>query len=390
MSEPSAVVTARGAERISGGHLWIYRSDVRSAQAAAGDVVRVADERGRLVGRAFWSDGSQIAMRFLTRRDEPVDRAFFARRIQAAAEYRSKVVEDTDAWRVVYGEGDLLPSLIVDRYADVLVIQTLSQGTEKRKAELVEILVEQFAPRGILERNEPKARLLEHLPQTVSVLYGEVPEHVDSRMNGVLLRLDLRRGQKTGAFLDQRENYRAASHYAAGDVLDCFSYQGGFALHVGGQTQSVEAVDISGEALAAARVNAELNGRHNVSFREGNVFDILKEYDQAGRRFDTVVLDPPAFAKNRDALDAASRGYKEINLRSLRLLRPGGILVTCSCSYHLAESRLGEILWEAAVDVGKSIRVVERRGQSRDHPVLLTVPETFYLKCMILKHLDTM
>jgi 23S rRNA (cytosine1962-C5)-methyltransferase len=388
MQEPSAVVTARGAERISGGHLWIYRSDVRSAQAEAGDVVRVTDERGRLVGRAFWSDRSQIALRFLTTRDEPVDRGFLARRIGEAADFRSKVVEDTECWRVVHGEGDLLPSLIVDRYGEFLVIQTLSQGTEKRKAELVEILVEQFAPRGILERNEPKARVLEGLPQSVSVVYGEVPERVDARMNGVQLRLDLRRGQKTGAFLDQRENYRAAANYARGEVLDCFSYQGGFALHVARKAQSVEAVDVSGEALAAARVNAGLNDLSNVTFCEGNAFDILKGYDQAGRRFDTVVLDPPAFAKNRDALEAASRGYKEINLRSLRLLRPGGVLVTCSCSYHLSEARFGEILWEATVDVGKRVRVIERRSQSRDHPILLTVPETLYLKSLILNVLE--
>lgn len=388
MSEPSAVVTARGAERISGGHLWIYRSDVRSAQAAAGDVVRVTDERGRLVGRAFWSDRSQIALRFLTLDDEPVDRAFFERRIRAGADFRAKVVEETDSWRMVHGEGDLLPSLIVDRYGDFLVIQTLSQGTEKRKGELVEILVEQFAPRGILERNEPKTRLLEGLPQNVSVLYGEVPENVEVRMNAVHFRLDLRRGQKTGAFLDQRENYRAAARYAAGDVLDCFSYQGGFAFHAARQAQSVEVVDISGEALAAARVNAELNQARNVTFREGNVFDVLKEYDQAGKRFDAVVLDPPAFAKSRNVLEAASRGYKEINLRSLRLLRPGGMLVTCSCSYHLSEARFGEILWEAAVDVGKRVRVIERREQSRDHPILLTVPETFYLKCLILNNLE--
>jgi len=384
MQEPMAVVTARGAERISGGHLWIYRSDVRNAQAEPGDVVRVTDERGRRVGRAFWSDRSQIALRFLTQEDEPVDRAFFARRIAAAAQYRAQVVEDTDSWRVVHGEGDLLPSLIVDRYGEYLVIQTLSQGTEKRKAELAEILAEQFSPRGILERNETKARALEGLPQTVSVLLGEAPETVDIRMNGAQFRLDLRRGQKTGAFLDQRENYRAAARYARGEVLDCFAYQGGFALHVARGAQSVEAVDISADALAGGRVNAERNDMRNVTFREGNAFDILKEYDQAGRRFDTVVLDPPAFAKSRGALEAAARGYKEINLRSLRLLRPGGVLVTCSCSYHLSEARFGELLWEAAVDVKKRIRVVERRGQSRDHPVLLTVPETSYLKCMIL------
>jgi len=387
MSEPTAVVTARGAERISAGHLWIYRSDVRSALAAAGDVVRVTDERGRLVGRAFWSDKSQIALRFLTRQDEPVDRAFLERRIQGAAELRAKVVEDTDAWRVVYGEGDLLPSLIVDRYGDYLVMQTLSQGTERRKAELVEILAEQFAPRGILERNEPKARLLEGLPQSVSVLHGEVPEEVIVSINGLRFRMDLRRGQKTGAFLDQRENYRAAAHYLRGEVLDCFTYSGGYALHAAQGAEKVEAVDISGAALETASANAKLNSARNVTFREGNVFDILKEYDQAGRRFDAVVLDPPAFAKSRNALEAASRGYKEINLRSLKLLRKGGTLVTCSCSYHLPESKFAEMLWEAAVDVGGQVRVMERRGQSRDHPMLLTVPETIYLKCFILSAL---
>jgi len=387
MSEPSAVVTARGAERISGGHLWIYRSDVRSTRAEPGDIVRVSDERGRFIGRAFWSDRSQIALRFLTRRDEPVDRAFFAQRIRAAAEFRQQVVVETECFRIVYSEGDLLPSLIVDRYADFLVIQTLSQGTEKRKADFVEILNEQFAPLGILERNDPKTRLLEGLPQTVSVLHGEVPEEVVAQMNGVRFRLDLRRGQKTGAFLDQRENYQAAAQYVRGDVLDCFAYEGGFALHLAKRAEQVEVLDSAGDALARARANADLNAAANISFHEGNVFDVLKEYDQAGKRFDALVLDPPAFAKNRSALEAAARGYKEINLRALRLLRPGGVLVTCSCSYHLAESRFGEILWEAAVDVGKRLRIIERRGQSRDHPILLTVPETVYLKCFIVSSL---
>ena len=384
MSEPSAVVTARGAERITGGHLWIYRSDVRSSKAEPGDVVRVIDERGRLVGRAFWSSRSQIALRFLTRRDEPVDRAFLAQRIAAAAAYRARVVEDTDSFRLIYGEADLLPSIVVDRYGDLLVIQTLSQGAEKHKAEIVEILKEQFSPRGILERNDPKARLLEDLPQSISVLHGEVPEHAFTTMNSVRFRLDLRGGQKTGVFLDQRENYRAAAHHVRGEVLDCFSYHGGFALHAARQATAVEAVDISGDALAVARTNTELNGASHVTFREGNVFDVLKEYDQAGRKFDAVILDPPAFAKSRAVLDAALRGYKEINLRAIRLLRPGGVLVTCSCSYHVSEARFGETLWEASVDLERPLRVIEKRGPSRDHPGLLTVPETMYLKCLIM------
>jgi 23S rRNA (cytosine1962-C5)-methyltransferase len=387
MPEPSVVVTRRGAERITGGHLWIYRSDVRSAQAAPGDVVRVTDEQGRLIGRAFWSDRSQIALRFLTRRDEPVDRAFFAARIRAAANYRNRVVEDTDCCRLVYGEGDLLPSLIVDRYGEYLVMQTLSQGTDRRKEELVALLQEHFSPRGILERNDAKSRLLEGLAQTVSVMSGEVPEEAGVRMNGIAFRVDLRRGQKTGAFLDQRENYRAAESYLRGEVLDCFSYHGGFALHAARRAEQVEAVEISAEALGFARRNAELNGASQVTFREGNVFDVLKEYDQAGRKFDGVILDPPAFAKSRSAVDAASRGYKEINLRALKLLRPGGILVTCSCSYHVPESLFGELIWEAAVDVGFQVRVIERRAAARDHPALLTLPETIYLKCFILSSL---
>ncbi|HUK52178.1 MAG TPA: class I SAM-dependent rRNA methyltransferase [Candidatus Binatia bacterium] len=383
MAEPGVVVTRKGADRVAGGHLWIYRSDVRSAQASPGDVVRVTDEQRRLVGHAFWSDRSQIALRFLTRRDEPVDRAFFASRIRAAADYRRTVVADTDCCRLIYGEGDLLPSLIVDRYGDYLVLQTLSQGTDRRKAEFVALLNEEFSPRGILERNDAKSRQLEGLPQTVSTLSGEVPEEVAVRMNGIEIPVNLRHGQKTGAFLDQRENYRAAELYLKGEVLDCFCYQGGFALHAARHAERVEAVDSSSDALGLARRTAERNGTGNLAFHERNVFDLLKEYDQAGRKFDAVILDPPAFAKSRGALDAARRGYKEINLRSLKLLRKGGILVTCSCSYHLPESLFGEILWEAAVDLKAEVRVIERRGASRDHPALLTVPETIYLKCFI-------
>jgi 23S rRNA (cytosine1962-C5)-methyltransferase len=268
-----------------------------------------------------------------------------------------------------------------------VVVQTLSQGADRRKAEIISILAEQLSPAGILERNDPKVRLLEGLPQSVSVLHGQVPEAVDAHMNGIHFRFDLRRGQKTGAFLDQRENYRAAAQYARGEVLDCFTYHGGFALHAARQAERIEAIDSSGDALASARENARRNGVANVVFREANVFDALKEYEAAGRRFDMVVLDPPAFAKARDALEAARRGYKEINLRALKLLKPSGLLVTCSCSHHLPESDFAEVLWESARDVRSWLQVVERRTQARDHPVLLSMGETYYLKCFIINRL---
>lgn len=387
MTEPNAVINSRGAQRLDAGHPWIFKSDVRSAQAAAGDVVRVRDERGKFMGRAFYSDRSQITLRFLTRQDVPVDRGFFFERIRAAASWRERVVENTQAWRVVYGEGDLLPSFIVDRYGEYLVLQTLSQGSDRRKDQLVEILVELFSPRGILERNDPKSRRNEGLEQKVSVLHGEVPEQITTEINGVRFLLDLRKGQKTGGFLDQRENQVAAARYARGDVLDCFAYHGGFALTLAGRCTSVEAVDQSADALAVGRRNQELNGIANVTFREGNAFDILKQYDDVGRKFDTIVLDPPAFAKTRDAVEAASRGYKEINLRSLKLLRPGGVLITCSCSHHISEGLFAEILLEASQDVKVTTAVLERRTQSLDHPILLAVPETYYLKCFILKRM---
>jgi 23S rRNA (cytosine1962-C5)-methyltransferase len=384
VAEAQVVISQRGAERLSSGHLWVYRSDVRSAEASAGDVVRVSDERGRFLGRAFYSDRSQISIRLLTREDIPVDREFFAARIRAAAAYRERVVEDSQAYRLVYGEADQLPSVIVDRYADWLVLQTLSQGADHRKSEFVAILQEMFSPRGILERNDPKVRLLEGLEQKVSLLAGEVPPEVIAHENSVRFHYDLFKGQKTGGFLDQRENHRAAAQYASGEALDCFTYNGGFALTIASHCQHVEAVDLSPSAIDAGRRNQELNQLSNVTFREGNAFDILKNYDELGRRFDMVVLDPPAFAKNRSSVAAARRGYKEINLRSLKLLRPGGYLVTCSCSHHIPEYLFLELLAEAANDARRQVVVVERRTQSRDHPILLTVPETHYLKCLVV------
>ncbi len=388
MAEGSVVISTKGVDRLRSGHPWVYRSDVRSAQAEAGAIVRVMDERGRFHGRAFYSDKSQIAVRLLTRENVPVDRAFFADRLRRAAAYRETVVENTDCYRLVHGEADLLPSIVIDRYGDYLVVQTLSQASERQKDLIVEILVEQFSPKGILERNDPKVRLLEGLPQSVSVLHGEVPEEILAKDNGITFVYDLAIGQKTGSFLDQRENHWAARRYASGEVLDCFSYQGGFALTIADECEHVEAVDMGAQAVHAARRNQELNSITNVTFREGNTFDLLKEYDEVGRRFQMVILDPPAFAKNRDSLEAAERGYKEINLRALKILAPGGYLVTCSCSYHLSEALFLQLIAEAATDAKRNVAVVERRTQAQDHPILLTMPETHYLKALILKALD--
>jgi 23S rRNA (cytosine1962-C5)-methyltransferase len=388
VTEGSVVITPRGVERLRSGHLWVYRSDVRSAHAEPGAVVRLTDERGNFAGRAFYSDKSQISIRLLTREDIPIDRAFFSARIRRAAAYRERVVENSDAYRMVYGEADLLPSVIVDRYGDYIVLQTLSQSSERLKNLLVEILVEQFSSKGIVERNDPKVRLLEGLDQRVSVLYGDVPPEVLAQENGITFVCDLAKGQKTGSFLDQRENHWAARRYASGDILDCFSYQGGFALTVADRCEHVEGMDMALTAVEAARRNQQLNSISNASFREGNAFDLLKEYDDAGRRFQMVILDPPAFAKNRDSIPAARRGYKEINLRALKLLKPGGFLVTCSCSYHITEPLFLQIVAEAANDARKKVAVVERRTQARDHPIILTMPETHYLKCMIFRVLE--
>jgi 23S rRNA (cytosine1962-C5)-methyltransferase len=388
VAEGSVVISPRGVERIRLGHLWVYRSDIRSAQAQPGSIVRLTDERGRYHGRAFYSDKSQIAVRLLTRGDQPVDRAFFTARLQQAIAYRERVVENSEAFRLVYSEADLLPSLIVDRYGDYLVVQTLSQGSERHKELLVDILVELLSPKGIVERNDPKVRLLEGLEQKVSVLHGEVPPEICVKENGIRFAYDLAKGQKTGSFLDQRENHWAARRYASGDVLDCFGYQGGFALTCADRCEHVEVVDMAPAAIEAARKNKELNGISNVTFREANTFDLLKEYDEAARRFQMIVLDPPAFAKNRDSLPAAHRGYKEINLRALKLLKPGGFLITCSCSYHVNEAMFLQIVAEAANDAKKAVSVVERRTQAQDHPILLTMPETHYIKCLIIRVIE--
>ncbi|HTU34842.1 MAG TPA: class I SAM-dependent rRNA methyltransferase [Candidatus Acidoferrum sp.] len=387
MAEPSVVISPRGVERLRSGHLWVYRSDVRTAEAEPGAVVRLVDERGHFQGRAFYSDKSQISIRLLTREDVPVDRAFFTERVRQAAEFRKRLVENSDSCRLVYGDGDLLSSIVVDRYGDCLAIQTLSQGAERLKDLLVDILVELFSPKGILERNDPRVRLLESLDQRVGTLYGHVPEEIVTNVNGIKFAVSLAKGQKTGSFLDQRENHAAARQYVSGEVLDCFSYQGGFALTVADRCLHVEVVEMAPAAIEGARRNQQLNLIENVSFREGNTFDVLKQHEEEGRRFQTIILDPPAFAKNRDSIPAAHRGYKEINLRALKLLEPGGFLMTCSCSYHISEALFLQIVAEAANDAHRVVEVIERRTQGRDHPILLTVPETHYLKVLILRAL---
>ncbi len=381
-------VNKKGADRVRHGHLWIYRSDVIEVDAEGGSVVSVSDERGNFIGQALFSDASQIALRFLTQGTEEIDRDWWRRKIAEAAA-RRHIAADTNAYRVVYSEGDLLPSLIVDRYADVLVLQTLSQGTDAVKSMLVEILVEQFNPRAIVERNDARVRELEGLPLTSGTIYGEAPDELETLQYGLKFLVAPSGGQKTGSFLDQRENRVAARDAAQttnrGRALDCFTFNGAFALHLAGVCEHVTGIDISGDAVAAAQRNAELNQLTNVEFREANVFDALREMEATRERFDAIVLDPPAFAKNRASLKSALRGYKEINLRALKLLNRGGVLATCTCSYHVSEELFVGVLRQAAIDAHRRLQIVEKRMQATDHPVLITMPETYYLKCVIAR-----
>ena len=396
-SNDTAVISAKGAARAREGHLWIYRSDVIGRpKVASGSVVRVADHRGRFVGWAHFGAETEITLRLLSKTEDTIDREFWRRRLLAAADWRRRVVADADAYRLVHAEGDYLPGLIVDRYGDCFVLQTLTRGMDALKPMWTELLVEEFQPRLIVERNDAKVRQLEGLPMVNSVLYSAVGQAASLPVmsefviteNGIKFQVDLLEGQKTGAFLDQRENRLAAMNYASGRGLDCFSFHGSFALHLASDCDSVTAVDISEPAIESAKRNAELNNITNIEFVAANVFDRLRDYDDTGERFDTIVLDPPAFAKNRGALEGALRGYKEINLRALRLLNPGGVLITCSCSYHVGEELFLEMLKEAARDAGRQIQVVEKRTQGRDHPILLTVPETYYLKCVVLRVME--
>jgi len=379
-------VNRKGANRIASGHPWVFTSDILDrGQATAGESVVVTGPSGAALGMAHFSDSSQISLRLLSERVINIDHGFYLGRIAAAEDHRKRVVAESDAYRLVHGEGDQLPGLVIDRYGDYFTLQTLDQGMDAAKADILDCLQQLFAPKGIVERNDVAVRKREALPLQSGVVAGVVPETVKVRMNGLTLHADLLHGQKTGIFLDQRENYIAAARYARGQALDCFTSTGGFAVHLAARCESVEAVDSSEAALRVAGMNSAANGIGNVELREADVFELLAGHVSAHRRFDIVVLDPPAFAKSRQNLEAAMRGYREINRRALELLGPGGVLVTCSCSQHLSEAALLEIVAAASLDTGRKLRVLERRMQCQDHPVLPTVPETLYLKCLILE-----
>lgn len=355
--------------------------------SVAAGAVRVQDEAGNAVGTALWSGASQISLRMLTREESAVDAGFWHERIAAAVAYRARLAPDGTAYRLVHGEADGLPSLIVDRYGDHLVVQLLSAGIEEYRTDIVEALLAACAPAGILARNDVPVRKLERLSEGIELLAGSVPEELEVREGDVVYLAAPWSGQKTGAFLDQRENRARAGALARGRALDCFSYHGSFALHLAGGAAQVTAVDSSGDALERAKRNAALNSDRagRIEYVEANAFDYLRAQDAAGEEYETIVLDPPAFAKRKDAIDAALRGYKELNLRALRLLAPGGTLCTFSCSYHLSPLLFREMLESAAADAGRPVRWIEWRGQASDHPEILQIPESSYLKGAVLQ-----
>lgn len=386
-ADPSSVTISRaGALRLRGGHVWVYRSDVVSAEGIEqGSLVLIKDERGKFLGSALYSSSSQIAVRMLSREKVNDLQALLRQRIQAAVAYRKQVVSDTDAYRVIFSEADFLPGLIVDRYNDLLSMQILTQAmdAEPVRQTVVSQLTQNLKPKAIAERVDPRIRELEQLLARTSTLISGDKSSTVFTMNGVRFHYDALEGQKTGAFLDQRENYAAAARYMRGEALDAFCYQGGFALHLAPHCSSVTGVDSSLPALETADQNAALNDRE-IEWIEANAFDLLREYADSKRQFDSIVLDPPAFAKTKRNLDTAMRGYKELNLRAFKMLRPGGTLVTCSCSFHVTPEAFMEVVAQAAQDAHRRVRVLENRTQSKDHPMVLSVPETAYLKCLIL------
>jgi 23S rRNA (cytosine1962-C5)-methyltransferase len=385
LDRPAITVRRHGVDRLEAGHVWVFRSDVIvPTDIQAGAEVRLLDERRRFLGTALYSSRSQIAVRFLSREDRPAE-DILAARLALAVALRDKLYPGATAIRVVHSEGDGLPGLIVDRYGAVLSLQTLTQAMDGRQAWIVERLLALTGAASVVARNDVSTRRHEGLEETKSVLHGEPPGQIEYREGEIRLVADPMAGQKTGSFLDQRENHVLAGDLASGRALDCFSYAGGFALQLARHAASVTAVDSSERALDELRTNASLNALKNVTTHEANAFDYLRAQVGARERYDTIVLDPPAFAKNRQSIEPALRGYKEINLRALTLLNPGGLLVTCSCSFHVDEATFTAMLLAAAHDAGRQVQLLERRGAGKDHPELLGVPETKYLKCFFAR-----
>ena len=384
-----AHLNRQGLSRWKSGHPWIYRAGVAMVEESSGNeaIARVLDARGGVLGMALLSLESQITLRILCREDVPIDREFFRTRLESAMDWRARIFPGREAVRLVFGESDALPGLILDRYGEHLVIQTQAWGTDALQDELVELIQELRKPESILARNDSAVRSLEGLSRTVTQLVGTTPEWVSYRQGNRSMRADLHRGQKTGAFLDQYENHLMVGGLAKGRVLDAFCYSGGFALAATESAEEVIGVDTSKPALKQARIQAKINGITDVQFVEANVFDFLKHEDRQKEKYDMVILDPPAFAKNKRELESALRGYKEINLRAVKLLRPGGVLVTCSCSYHLSETLMDEVLSRAAVDARATFRILDRRHQALDHPVRTGFPESRYLKCQVLERM---
>ena len=396
-STPGVTVSPRGAQRLKSGHLWVYRSDVAKTDGLPpGALVHVRDHRGRTLGSALYSSASQIAIRLLTSKTigEGELIPLLEQRIDQAVHFRRQQVHNSDSYRAIFSEADLLPGLIVDKYNDVLAMEVLTQAFDREhiRQAVAEQLSRHFPETSLLERVDPHIRELEQLPQRQSQLVLGGKSSTLFTLNGVRFHFDGLSGQKTGAFLDQRQNYIAAARYAHGEALDCFTYQGGFALHLARVSSAVTAVDRSRPALEVAEQNEKLNrDAHTcgeIDWIEANAFDLLKDYSPSGRQFDTIVLDPPAFAKSKRTVETALRGYKELNLRALKMLRPGGVLVTCSCSFHVEPAAFSAMLATAAADAGRRLRILETRGAARDHPVLGGVPETSYLKCIIAQVIE--
>jgi 23S rRNA (cytosine1962-C5)-methyltransferase len=408
----AVTISRRGADRIRAGHVWVYRSDVVDGDdAGPGALVTVQEEQGgpgrggrgrpphtRVLGSALYSTASQIALRMISSHPVSDLQQLLRERIRAAIAYRERFIENTNAYRVIFSEGDLLPGLIVDRYNDILTMQVLTQAMDVKSVRemVISELKEKLQPTVIVEKVDARVRLLEQLPEKQSgvifppdVTTGETPVsplpaiQTEFQMNGVRFLYQALGGQKTGGFLDQRENYAAAAKYARGEALDVFCYQGGFALHLSRTCEKVTGVDSSRPALETAEKNAALNG-NEIEWIEANAFDYLRDYSDQGKKYDCIVLDPPAFAKSKRELETALRGYKELNLRALKMLRPGGILVSCSCSYHVSSTDLLDTIAAAARDSHRILRLLENRGASVDHPMIVGIPETAYLKCMIM------